>query len=164
MGAPGKRHIAEFDPLTNELHSRFGDLCLDLAKRGHFPAAWCVEIGISTVTFRVWRNRYPEFREATDLAKTALQAELESCGLSGDVNPSIWGRMMMAHFPEDYTPRSETKTTTHDGDRNDLSNRTDEEIAGEIARHEEARAARAAARAELAAKRATQHASHNNNA
>lgn len=150
-------YVVEFDPVTNELHARFGEACIEMAERGDFPAAWCVHLGISTSTFRSWRTRYPEFREATDRAKAILQAFMERKALDHiekrGFQGQVWAKMMMAHFAEDYTERREIKSTNIDGGTDDLARLTDEELDEQIAKHEGARAARQAARADLTAAR-----------
>ena len=43
-----------------------------MAQEGEFPEAWAAEIGVTLETMRLWCHRYPEFREATGIARLLL--------------------------------------------------------------------------------------------
>jgi len=64
------------------------------------------EIGVTDQVMCDWRNRHPEFREATDLAKLYEQQWWEDAGQNGLTsnlfNAAVWRQSMAARFHDDY--------------------------------------------------------------
>lgn len=82
---------------------------------GGTVARFSYNIGISKYTYYTWRERYPEFKEASDLCMTGQQAyhedRLEEEITSGSKGAATRLAMMKSRYREDYGEKQEIEIT-----------------------------------------------------
>jgi transposase len=94
-----------------------------LGKLGKSSEAIGAILGVGTATLYRWRDEFPEFREALELAKEfelhwwedIAQAHMIENKESDRINASIWSRSMAARFPKKYRESTKTEITGADG-------------------------------------------------
>lgn len=78
-------------------------------------AEFAAHVGVSRQTIDNWGAAHPEFLEALSRAKAAEQAWWEKAGREGlhadKFNAAVWKKSVEARFRDDYTERTESKTT-----------------------------------------------------
>ena len=76
---------------------------------------FAAHVGVARSTIDQWGVDHPEFSEALTRAKAAEQAWWEKAGRAGltaeRFNAAVWKKSVEARFRDDYTERSESKTT-----------------------------------------------------
>ena len=90
-------NLSDYDP-------QMCDLVIEMGKMGCFPAEIAARIGVAPRTIHKWRDQYPEFRTACEIAGVACQAWWERKGRNSldtprEFNGQVWARTM-ARFPE----------------------------------------------------------------
>jgi transposase len=111
VGRPSK-----YDPAFCERAIEFG-------KIGKSTEAIGAELMVGTATLYRWRDEFPEFREALDLAKdlellwweNTAQQNLINTYQGDNLNASVWSRSMAARFPKKYRESTKTEITGADG-------------------------------------------------
>jgi transposase len=96
---------------------------IELGKLGKSVEQIAANIGVGTKTMYNWRDEFPEFLRAMDLAKeleldwweTIAQAMMVENKDSDKLNASIWSRSMAARFPKKYRESTKTEITGADG-------------------------------------------------
>ena len=94
-----------------------------LGKLGKSSEAIGAILGVGTATLYRWRDEFPEFREALELAKEfelhwwedIAQAHMIENKESDKINASIWSRSMAARFPKKYRESVKQEITGADG-------------------------------------------------
>jgi len=94
-----------------------------LGKIGKSSEAIGAMLGVGTATLYRWRDEFPEFREALELAKEfelhwwedIAQTHMIENKESDRINASIWSRSMAARFPKKYRESTKTEITGADG-------------------------------------------------
>ena len=94
-----------------------------LGKLGKSSEAIGAILGVGTATLYRWRDEFPEFREALELAKEfelhwwedIAQTHMIENRESDKINASIWSRSMAARFPKKYRESTKTEITGADG-------------------------------------------------
>jgi len=94
-----------------------------LGKIGKSSEAIGAMLGVGTATLYRWRDEFPEFREALELAKEfelhwwedIAQTHMIENKESDKINASIWSRSMAARFPKKYRESTKTEITGADG-------------------------------------------------
>ena len=88
---------------------------VELGRQGKSPAQIAAGIDVARTTMLLWADTYPEFLTALTRAKDLEQAWWEDQAMSGltadRFNAAVWKKGVEARFREDYTERSETKST-----------------------------------------------------
>lgn len=88
---------------------------IERSSQGWSLAEFAAECGVARSTIDQWGVDYPEFSEALTRAKAAEQAWWERSGREGltaeRFNAAVWKKSVEARFRDDYTERSENKTT-----------------------------------------------------
>ena len=96
---------------------------IELGKIGKSSEAIGAMLGVGTATLYRWRDEFPEFREALELAKEfelhwwedIAQTHMIENKESDKINASIWSRSMAARFPKKYRESTKTEITGADG-------------------------------------------------
>jgi hypothetical protein len=99
------------------------DQVIELGKIGKSTEAIGATLGVATATLYRWREEFPEFREALDIAKEyellwwedIAQTHMIENRESDKINASIWSRSMAARFPKKYRESTKTEITGADG-------------------------------------------------
>jgi hypothetical protein len=94
-----------------------------LGKLGKSSEAIGAILGVGTATLYRWRDEFPEFREALELAKEfelhwwedIAQTHMIENKESDKINASIWSRSMAARFPKKYRESVKQEITGVDG-------------------------------------------------
>jgi len=94
-----------------------------LGKLGKSSEAIGAMLGVGTATLYRWRDEFPEFREALELAKEfelhwwedIAQTHMIENKESDKINASIWSRSMAARFPKKYRESVKQEITGADG-------------------------------------------------
>ena len=94
-----------------------------LGKLGKSSEAIGAILGVGTATLYRWRDEFPEFREALELAKEfelhwwedIAQTHMIENKESDKINASIWSRSMAARFPKKYRESVKQEITGADG-------------------------------------------------
>jgi transposase len=94
-----------------------------LGKIGKSSEAIGAILGVGTATLYRWRDEFPEFREALELAKEfelhwwedIAQTHMIENKESDKINASIWSRSMAARFPKKYRESVKQEITGADG-------------------------------------------------
>jgi transposase-like protein len=84
------------------------DRVIELGKIGKSTESIGATLGVGTATLYRWREEFPEFREALELAKEfelqwwedIAQTHMVENKESDRLNASIWSRSMAARFPK----------------------------------------------------------------
>jgi len=107
---------SQYDPV-------YCERVIELGKLGKSVEQIAAQIGVGTKTMYNWRDEFPEFLHALDIAKEleldwweniAQNMMIES--KEGDkLNSSIWSRSMAARFPKKYRESTKTEITGADG-------------------------------------------------
>ena len=96
---------------------------IELGKIGKSTEAIGAILGVGTATLYRWRDEYPEFREALDIAKDMelywweeqAQAYMVENKESDRLNASLWSRSMAARFPKKYRESVKQEITGAEG-------------------------------------------------
>jgi transposase len=107
---------SQYDPV-------YCERVIELGKLGKSVEQIAANIGVGTKTMYNWRDEFPEFLRAMDLAKeleldwweTIAQAMMVENKESDKLNASIWSRSMAARFPKKYRESTKTEITGADG-------------------------------------------------
>jgi transposase len=107
---------SQYDPV-------YCERVIELGKLGKSVEQIAANIGVGTKTMYNWRDEFPEFLRAMDLAKeleldwweTIAQAMMVENKDSDKLNASIWSRSMAARFPKKYRESTKTEITGADG-------------------------------------------------
>jgi len=99
------------------------DRVIELGKIGKSTEAIGAILGVGTATLYRWRDEFPEFREALDIAKDMelywweeqAQAYMVENKESDRLNSSLWSRSMAARFPKKYRESTKQEITGADG-------------------------------------------------
>jgi len=99
------------------------DQVIELGKIGKSTEAIGATLGVGTATLYRWRDEFPEFREALDIAKDfellwwedQAMAYMVENKESDRLNASIWSRSMAARFPKKYRESVKQEITGVDG-------------------------------------------------
>ena len=102
------------------------DFCqrvIQLGKVGKSTEAIGAELLVGTATLYRWRDEFPEFREALELAKdlellwweNTAQENLINTYQGDNLNASVWSRSMAARFPKKYRESTKHELTGADG-------------------------------------------------
>jgi transposase-like protein len=116
---PAKRPVGRpslYDPA-------YVDRVIELGKIGKSTEAIGAILGVGTATLYRWRDEFPEFREALDIAKDMelywweeqAQAYMVENKESDRLNSSLWSRSMAARFPKKYRESTKQEITGADG-------------------------------------------------
>jgi len=116
---PAKRPVGRpslYDPA-------YIDRVIELGKIGKSTEAIGAILGVGTATLYRWRDEFPEFREALDIAKDMelywweeqAQAYMVENKESDRLNSSLWSRSMAARFPKKYRESTKQEITGADG-------------------------------------------------
>lgn len=111
MGRPSK-----YDP-------KYCQLAIELGKKGKSTESIGATIGVGTATMYRWREEFPDFREALELAKEyeldwweeIAQSHMIEEKDAPKLNASIWSRSMAARFPKKYRESTKHELTGADG-------------------------------------------------
>lgn len=91
------------------------DLIVEKQAQGWSLAEFAASVGVSRPTIDNWAAANPEFFEALSRAKAAEQSWWERAGrealYADKFQAAVWKKSVEARFREDYTERSENKTT-----------------------------------------------------
>ena len=96
---------------------------IELGKLGKSTESIGAILGVGTATIYRWRDDFPDFREALEIAKdfelhwweeqaAAYMVETKD---GPKLNSSIWSRSMAARFPKKYREQTKTEITGADG-------------------------------------------------
>ena len=96
---------------------------IELGKIGKSVEQIAANIGVGTKTLYNWREEFPEFLHALELAKeleldwweTIAQAMMVENKESDKLNSSIWSRSMAARFPKKYRESLKQEISGADG-------------------------------------------------
>ena len=96
---------------------------IELGKLGKSTEAIGSMLDVGTATLYRWRDEFPEFREALDVAKDhelrwweeMAQGYMLEHKDGEKLNSSIWSRSMAARFPKKYRESTKTEITGADG-------------------------------------------------
>jgi transposase len=96
---------------------------IELGKLGKSTEAIGSMLDVGTATLYRWRDEFPEFREALDVAKDhelrwweeMAQGYMLEHKDGERLNSSIWSRSMAARFPKKYRESTKTEITGADG-------------------------------------------------
>jgi len=99
------------------------DRVIELGKIGKSTESIGATLGVGTATLYRWREEFPEFREALELAKEfelqwwedIAQTHMVENKESDRLNASIWSRSMAARFPKKYRESTKQEITGADG-------------------------------------------------
>ena len=99
------------------------DQVIEFGKIGKSTEAIGAYLGVGTATLYRWREEFPEFREALEIAKEyelqwwedIAQTQMIENKESYKLNASIWSRSMAARFPKKYRESTKTEITGADG-------------------------------------------------
>ncbi len=90
---------------------KFCDRVVALGKKGKSRVAICADLGFTRRTVYLWIERFPEFKEAMDLAKTYEHKWWEDRGQENlsetKFQGGVWSKNMSARFKEDWSDRQE---------------------------------------------------------
>jgi hypothetical protein len=103
--------------------AKYCEEVVDLGKLGKSSEAIGAILGVGTATLYRWRDQFPEFREALELAKEfelhwwedIAQTHMIENKESDKINASIWSRSMAARFPKKYRESVKQEITGADG-------------------------------------------------
>jgi len=101
----------------------FCEVAISLGKLGKSTEAIGAELLVGTSTLYRWRDEFPEFRDALDLAKdlellwweNMAQENLVNTYQGDSLNASVWSRSMAARFPKKYRESTKQEITDADG-------------------------------------------------
>jgi len=96
---------------------------IELGKLGKSIEQICADLNTPVRTLYEWRDRFPEFSQALEDAKSFEQAWWENQAYAYMVetkegpklNASLWSRSMAARFPKKYREQTKTEITGVDG-------------------------------------------------
>lgn len=94
---------------------------IELGRFGKSKAQIARQLGVSDKTLTAWADRYPEFAEAMQVARTLALAWWEDQGQIGvflgskDFNVSAWHLQVKARFPDEYRDVTAHELTGRDG-------------------------------------------------
>ena len=99
------------------------DRVIELGKIGKSTESIGATLGVGTATLYRWREEFPEFREALELAKdlellwweNTAQENLINTYQGDSLNASVWSRSMAARFPKKYRESTKQEITGADG-------------------------------------------------
>jgi len=103
--------------------AKYCEEVIALGKLGKSSEAIGAILGVGTATLYRWRDEFPEFREALELAKEfelhwwedIAQTHMIENKESDKINASIWSRSMAARFPKKYRESVKQEITGADG-------------------------------------------------
>ena len=103
--------------------TKYCEEVVSLGKLGKSSEAIGAILGVGTATLYRWRDQFPEFREALELAKEfelhwwedIAQTHMIENKESDKINASIWSRSMAARFPKKYRESVKQEITGADG-------------------------------------------------
>lgn len=119
MPGPGNRSRAHLTIIGQQPGTRgraskwkpdLGEAVISLARCGKWPEEWAVELGVTLQTFQNWSKRYPEFREALELARVNLASywlEYISANLTNPrlrITPLL--NMLSRRLPKHFGPNT----------------------------------------------------------
>ena len=101
----------------------FCEVAIELGKVGKSTEAIGATLLVGTATLYRWRDEFPEFREALELAKdlellwweNMAQENLINTYQGDSLNASVWSRSMAARFPKKYRESTKQEITGADG-------------------------------------------------
>lgn len=101
----------------------FCERVIELGKLGKSTEAIGSMLDVGTATLYRWRDEFPEFREALEVAKDhelrwweeMAQGYMLEHKDGEKLNSSIWSRSMAARFPKKYRESTKTELTGVDG-------------------------------------------------
>jgi hypothetical protein len=107
----------------SKYEEKYCDLAIELGKLGKSTEQILANIGVGIATGYRWREEFPEFREALEIAKGYEQVWWEDHAQSylvehkdGDrLNVGLWSRSMAARFPRKYSERIKQELTGAEG-------------------------------------------------
>jgi transposase-like protein len=99
------------------------DKVIELGRLGKSVEQIAAQIGVGTKTMYNWRDEFPEFLHALDIAKELELDWWESIAQNmmveekdaAKLNSSIWSRSMAARFPKKYRESTKTEITGENG-------------------------------------------------
>jgi hypothetical protein len=99
------------------------DQVMELGKLGKSMEAIGAILGVGTKTLYNWRDEYPDFLHALEMAKEfelqwwedIAQTHMIENRESDKINSSIWSRSMAARFPKKYRESTKTEITGENG-------------------------------------------------
>lgn len=99
------------------------DKVIELGKLGKSTEAIGSMLDVGTATLYRWRDEFPEFREALEIAKEhelrwweeMAQGYMLEHKDGERLNATIWSRSMAARFPKKYRESTKTEITGADG-------------------------------------------------
>ena len=102
---------------------KYCEEAITLGKIGKSTEAIGAILNVGTATMYRWRDEFPEFREALELAKEfelqwwedIAQTHMVENKESDRLNATIWSRSMAARFPKKYREQVKQEITGADG-------------------------------------------------
>ena len=99
------------------------DKVIELGRLGKSVEQIAAQIGVGTKTMYNWRDEFPEFLHALDIAKeleldwweSIAQGMMVENKDAAKLNSAIWSRSMAARFPKKYRESTKTEITGADG-------------------------------------------------
>jgi transposase-like protein len=99
------------------------DKVIELGRLGKSVEQIAAQIGVGTKTMYNWRDEFPEFLHALDIAKeleldwweSIAQGMMVENKDAAKLNSAIWSRSMAARFPKKYRESTKTEITGENG-------------------------------------------------
>ena len=114
-----KRHVGR----PSKYDSAYCEQVIELGKIGKSTEAIGAILGVGTKTLYNWRDQFPEFLHALELAKEfelqwwedIAQTHMIENKESDKINATIWSRSMAARFPKKYRESVKQEITGENG-------------------------------------------------
>lgn len=108
---------------------KFCDEVIALGQEGKSTTYIIGALGVSRSMFYRWREAFPEFDEAVQLAQLYSQQWWEDVGQTGmltkGIDSGIWAKNMQSRFREEWQDLRRVETTGRDGEPIKIENRLD---------------------------------------
>ena len=101
----------------------FCDQVIELGNQGKSIEQIAAKLGVGTKTMYNWRDEFPEFLRALEIAKeleldwweNIAQSMMVENKDAAKLNSAIWSRSMAARFPKKYRESTKTEITGENG-------------------------------------------------
>lgn len=106
---------------------KYCDDVIELGREGKSTTYIIGALGVSRSMFYRWRDMFPEFNEAVELAQLYSQQWWEDVGQTGmltkGIDSTIWTKNMAVRFKEEWQDLRRVETTGKDGGAIQVENR-----------------------------------------